>query len=49
MTTSDKVATEAGEHLRNPKTPKKYRPEEASALSQAKKKRGKKKKLSKQK
>ena len=36
MTTSKRVAHIAGKELRNPKTPKKYRPTAASALEQSK-------------
>lgn len=39
MSTSKKVASQAGKDLKNPKTPKKDRPPVASALSQAKKKK----------
>jgi hypothetical protein len=39
MPTSKKVASKAGEDLRDPKTPKKDRPPIASDLSQAEKKK----------
>jgi hypothetical protein len=43
MSTSKKVASQAGKDLRNPKTPKVVRAPIASDLSQAKKKKGGKK------
>lgn len=42
MATSKKVASQAGKDLQNPKTPKADKGPIASALSQAKGKRGKK-------